>query len=374
MDSYSDASRWPMSTDCRAELRARGGRTPRRGRGAPRGRDGPGSRTGRCGRPGESTAAALTGPRRGSTQCQAWPAVRRSKRRSPGSHSSIVPSSTRTRRDGGPPPPCAGRAPGRARHTRVPMNRRAAIPVPHPTSSTVRGAGAMSALDQLGRILRADPVVALGIVAEGAGPAAVAVQRPVLSHDRSRIDAAQRVDVAAAGERGGAARRPTASAPRSNVIVDRDDESRILAARASRWRMARKKSGTLASKVATPPITRATRGLVTSLMYPSRVAPIGVLPRKAMALRDMTRPRMAGSARSCKVALLVAMKRDAGRAHRDQQDDGHQFRRGQRDRHDQCRRRSTPITASSRVEGLLRWAVNRPPTTAPAPMAARKVL
>ena len=64
----------------------------------------------------------------------------------------------------------------------------------------------------------------------------------------------------------------------------------------------------LASKVATPPMNSATRGLETSLIHPSKGAPMGVLPRKAMALRDMTLPRMAGSARSWSEALLVATK------------------------------------------------------------------
>ena len=82
---------------------------------------------------------------------------------------------------------------------------------------------------------------------------------------------------------------------------------------------------------------------------------------------------MAGSARSCKVALLVAMKamlaapigtrktmaavlvgmRATARmmATEEQADDGEQP--GRR---------------------VARWAVKRPPTTAPAPMAARKAL
>ena len=65
---------------------------------------------------------------------------------------------------------------------------------------------------------------------------------------------------------------------------------------------------------------------------------------------------------------------DAGRAHRDEQDDGHQLRSGTTTTAVISAPKNTPITARSRVEGLLRWAVNRPPSTAPAPMAAKKLL
>ena len=132
------SSRCPMSTDaspssgaCRAYAASRAGRTE--GSGRAWFQNSPNAA------PGRRTAAALAAPRRGSTQCQAWPAVSRSKRRSPASHSSIVPAST-----------AHAAAAGHGRHAWVGLetehrqhpravNRRAAIPVPHPTSSTVAG-------------------------------------------------------------------------------------------------------------------------------------------------------------------------------------------------------------------------------------------
>ena len=125
--------------------------------------------------------------------------------------------------------------------------------------------------------------------------------------------------------------------------------------------------------MATAPTARATRGLAASLIAPMTGAPMGVLPRKAMAKRAMTRPRMAGSARSCMVAFAVAMnemlhapmKNRATRVTADPR----------RQRHGQDgEAEGDADDASIRADGRLRWATGRPPSTAPVPMAAVKAL
>ena len=100
---------------------------------------------------------------------------------------------------------------------------------------------------------------------------------------------------------------------------------------------------------------------------------MGVLPRKAMALSDMTRPRMAGSARSCRVALLVATKAMLAAPIGTSRTMAHACV-GDSATARMATPKTTPMQASSRVDGRLRKAVARPPTTAPAPMAARNQL
>src|SRR5580700_11349883 len=129
----------------------------------------------------------------------------------------------------------------------------------------------------------------------------------------------------------------------------------------------------LAARVATPPTISATRGVVASLIHPSSGAPMGVLPKKAMALRDMTRPRIDGSDRNCKMALLVAMKAMLAAPI------GTRKRRatvlvGENPTATINDPKITPMRARSFWDGRLRWAVNKPPQTAPMPMAARKAL
>ena len=93
-----------------------------------------------------------------------------------------------------------------------------------------------------------------------------------------------------------------------------------------------------------------------------------------MALSDMTRPRMAGSARSCSVALLVATKEMLAAPMGTRSDEAPSFGRATATTARMAPPKITPITASSRVEGRLRYAVNSPPRTAPAPMAAKNEL
>ena len=80
-----------------------------------------------------------------------------------------------------------------------------------------------------------------------------------------------------------------------------------------------------------------------------------------MALRDMTRPRMAGSARSCNVALLVAMKEMLAAPIGTSRTMATSFGRGQRRPPRSVSPKNTPITARRRVEGRLRCAVKSPP-------------
>ena len=85
----------------------------------------------------------------------------------------------------------------------------------------------------------------------------------------------------------------------------------------------------------------------------------------------MTRPRMAGSGSSCRVALAVAMKPMRGRAHEhDAATSGQQPGSGPAPRRAiSAAEDQGQITGSSRGVGRARWAATRPPTTAPTPMA-----
>ena len=63
-----------------------------------------------------------------------------------------------------------------------------------------------------------------------------------------------------------------------------------------------------APRAEAPPTTRPARAPYASQIAPRSGPPIGVLPRKTIAWSASTRPRMAGSARTCTIAVDAVMK------------------------------------------------------------------
>ncbi len=92
-----------------------------------------------------------------------------------------------------------------------------------------------------------------------------------------------------------------------------------------------------------------------------------------MALRDMTRPRMVASARSWRVALLVATNAMLAAPIGTRRISAASWV-GESATARMAHPNTTPMTARSRVDGRLRKAVASPPITAPAPIAARNRL
>jgi hypothetical protein len=97
--------------------------------------------------------------------------------------------------------------------------------------------------------------------------------------------------------------------------------------------------------------------------------PIGVEPWKATNQRDMTRPRMAGSAVSCRVELPVDMKVMLAAPARESAASSNPSVGAT-----VARAMATPNPVAAIVSGLSPVlplaAMNRPPMTAPTPMAA----
>ena len=140
-----------------------------------------------------------------------------------------------------------------------------------------------------------------------------------------------------------------------------------------RWRAPSTNSGMLASRVATPPTASASRGLVTSLRYPRKGAPMGVLPeegdgveRHHPAPHGRVGPQLQGG-------VVGGHEGDAGRPHGTSRTMA-QVCVGESATARMAPPKTTPMKASSRVDGRLRNAVTRPPATAPAPMATRNQL
>ena len=82
---------------------------------------------------------------------------------------------------------------------------------------------------------------------------------------------------------------------------------------------------------------------------------------------------MAGSERSCRVALLVATNEMLAAPIGTSSAIATAWV-GASDTARMAQPKTTPMAASNRVEGRLRKAVARPPTTAPAPMATMNQL